>query len=74
MTTVPYPKGEHVMTGYYNRKGELLFIVTKKKDSDWFYCYEFTGSAFRKLGKSKNPLDFYEKYHILERIRTLLSK
>lgn len=64
-----YPKGERVWTGYYNRAGELLFIVTSKKESrDWYYLYEVVGDSFKKLGRAKAPDELEKKYGVMDRM------
>lgn len=64
-----YPKGEHVWTGYYNRAGDLLFIVTSKKESrDWYFLYEVAGDSFKKLGRAKSPDELEKKYGVRDRM------
>ena len=64
-----YPKGERVWAGYYDRAGNLLFIVTSKENSrDWYYLYEPAGDKFKKLGKAKSPPELENKYHIRDRM------
>lgn len=66
----PTPRGEHAWVGFYNRSGALFGIVTSKNDSrEWFYYYEVCDGKFVKIGKSKNPLDFYDKYNINDRLK-----
>ena len=68
-TDPKYPKGERVWVGYYNSKHELLFILTSKTDNrDWYSLYELADGVFKKLGKSKNPLELTEKFHVDERM------
>ena len=64
-----YPKGERIWVGYYNAKQKLLFILTSKKDNrEWYFLYEVSGNEFKKLGKSKNPKELEEKFHVSERM------
>lgn len=66
---MPLPKGEHAFTGYYNRDGILLFVITAKAARDYYYLYEVKDEVYKKLGRSKNPLELVEKYHVMERMR-----
>lgn len=63
------PKGERVWTGYYNRKGELLFVITSKEARDWYFLYEREGEGFKKLGKAKSPPELEKKFHVKEKMR-----
>ena len=65
---MPLPRGEHAYTGYYNRKGEKLFVITAKESRDYYYLYAVSGDVYTKLGKSKNPLELVEKYKVMETI------
>lgn len=68
-TDLKYPRGERVWVGYYNAKQKLMFIITSKSDSrDWYFLYECIGKEFKRLGKSKNPLELVDKYRVDERI------
>ena len=70
MSDPVYPKGEHIWTGYYNTKQELLFIVTTKGETrDWYYLYEYEDGKLKKLGKARNPVELEEKYNVCERMR-----
>ena len=64
-----YPKGETVWTGYYDRAGTLLFIITSKESRDFYYLYECHNDAFTKLGRAKNPLELVERFHVHEKMR-----
>ena len=66
---MPVPRGEHAFTGYYNRKGILLFVITAKEARDYYYLYEVKDDVYTKLGRSRNPLELVEKFKVLERIR-----
>ena len=63
-----YPKGERVWTGYYNRAGELLFIVTSKESRDWYFLYELVDGEFKKLGKAKTPPELEDKFGVADRM------
>lgn len=65
---MPVPRGEHAFTGYYNRKGILLFVITAKEARDYYYLYEVKDDVYTKLGRSRNPLELVEKFKVLERI------
>lgn len=62
------PRGERVFTGYYDRSGNRLFILTAKEARDFYYLYAVDGDDLRKLGKSKNPLELVAKYRVMETI------
>ena len=66
---MPVPRGEHAFTGYYNRKGILLFGITAKEARDYYYLYEVKDDVYTKLGRSRNPLELVEKFKVPERIR-----
>lgn len=63
-----YPRGEIVWTGYYNRSGDLLFIITSKETREYYFLYEYRDDAFVKLGKAKNPLELTERFHVHEKM------
>lgn len=64
-----YPKGERVFTGYYNRAGELLFIITSKEPArEWYYLYALENGAFKKLGRAREPPELEEKFHVKEKM------
>lgn len=62
------PKNEHAFTGYYNRSGELLFVIAAKEARDFYFLYEVQGDTYKKLGRSKNPLELVEKYKVIEKM------
>ena len=66
---MPPPKGERAFSGYYNRNGILLFVITAKEARDYYFLYEVKDDTYVKLGRSKNPLDLVEKFNVMERIR-----
>lgn len=63
-----YPKGEIVWTGYYNKAGTLLFIITSKESRDYYYLYEYRDDAFNKLGRAKSPVELEERFHVHEKM------
>lgn len=63
-----YPKGEILWAGYYDRSGQLLFIVTSNPARDWYFLYALAGDKFKKLGKAREPPELIEKFHIQERM------
>ena len=70
MTDIKYPKGERVFTGYCNRAGELLYILTSKEPSrEWYYLYKNDGGTFKKLGKAREPPELEQKFGVMETIR-----
>lgn len=64
-----YPKGETVWTGYYDKHGELKFIVTSKPMRDNYFLYELVHGVFKKLGRSKNPTELENKFDVLQKMR-----
>ena len=69
MSEIAYPKGERAWTGYYNRKGELLFVLTTKPfDRSWFFLYENRDGTLKKLGKAHSPAELEEKYKVTEKM------
>lgn len=69
MAELNYPRGERVFTGYYNSRGELLFILTAKEQRDYYFLYELSGCSFRKLGRAKNPKELEEKFNVMQKMR-----
>lgn len=63
-----YPKGEIVWTGYYNRAGDLLFIITSKESRDYYFLYEYRDEVFQRLGRAKSPLELEERFHVKEKM------
>lgn len=61
-----YLRGETVWTGYYNRKRELLFVVTSKPARDYYYLYGVENGELKKLGRAKTPTELETKYHVNE--------
>lgn len=66
---MPLPRGERAFSGYYNKQGILLFVITAKESRDFYFLYEVKDDVYTKLGRSKNPLELVEKYHVMEKIR-----
>lgn len=69
MSAPAYPKGERVFVGYYNRAGELLFIVTAKEARDYYYLYALENGVFKKLGRAKNPPELEGRFEVYRRMR-----
>ena len=66
-----YPKGEKVWVSYRTENGELRFILTSKQQSrDVYFLYEVDGNSFKKLGKSKSPLELEEKFNVQDKLRS----
>lgn len=65
---MPLPRGERVFSGYLNRKGERLFVITAKEARDYYFLYAVDGNTYTKLGRAKNPLELVEKYKVIEKI------
>lgn len=60
--TIKYPKGEIVWVSYRNSDGELAFIITSKPIRDLYFLYEVVDKEFKKVGKSKNPVELEKKF------------
>jgi len=70
MTGIKYPKGERVWVRYYTAQQQPLFIMTTKESSrDYYFLYELSDNEFKRLGKSRSPLELEEKYRLNERLR-----
>jgi hypothetical protein len=66
-----YPKGELVWVSYYNRKNELLFIMTSKGSRETYFLYELLDDGkFKRLGKASSPKDLEEKFEVGKRMET----
>ena len=59
-----YPKDEIVWTGYYDREGNLRYVITSKETRDSYFLYEAKGDALVKLGKAKEPTELVKKYGV----------
>lgn len=70
MADLKYPKGERVWVGYYNRAGELLFILTSKEARDWYYLYKFENGVFKKLGKAHEPPELISRFSVEQAMRS----
>jgi hypothetical protein len=69
MADIKYPKGEHAWMGYYNKEGELLFVLTSKEyDRSKFFLYENRNGVLKKLGSAKTPAELEEKYEVTEKM------
>ncbi len=64
-----YPKNEKVWVCYYTDNDELRFILTSKQSQDVYFLYVVDGDTFKKLGKSKSPLELEEKFNVYDRLR-----
>ena len=65
-----YPKGERAFTGYYNKEGELLFVITSKEPArEWYYLYALENGVLKKLGKAREPPELLEKHRVYEKMR-----
>lgn len=61
--TLTYPKGETVWVRYHTKDGALKYIMTSKTgDRSFYYLYELDGTTFKKLGRSKSPIEMERKY------------
>lgn len=70
MSKPKFPAGERVWVRYYDAEQKLMLIMTSKTHSrDYYYLYELVGGEFKKLGKSRSPVELEEKYKVSERIR-----
>jgi len=70
MTKAKYPKGEKVWVSYYSEEHELMFIITSKEPSrDYYFLYELVDNEFRRLGKSRSPIELEQKFGVNERLR-----
>ena len=64
-----YPKGERVFTGYYNRSGALLFVITSKEPArEWYYLYALENGVLKKLGRAREPPELEERFHVCEKM------
>lgn len=64
-----YPKGETVWVSYRTAKNEKRFIITSKDDDrTWYFLYELQGDTFKKLGKSKSPVELEEKFEVRSKL------
>lgn len=64
------PRGEIVWVTYFNTRREPNFMITSRPNRDYYFLYEVSASGLKKMGKARSPLDFEEKYEILN----MLSK
>lgn len=64
-----YPRGEIVWTGYYDRKHELLFVVTSKPARDYYFLYGVENGELKKLGRAKTPAELEARFKVVDTIR-----
>ena len=64
-----YPRGETVWTSYYTSAGNLMFILTAKPQRDAYYLYELVDNEFKKLGRSKSPLELEDKFDVHTKLK-----
>ena len=71
MAALKVPKGEQTWVGYYNRKGERIFLLTSKQNSrEWYFLYEVCEDGkLKKLGRAHTPTELEEKYQVAEKMR-----
>lgn len=63
-------RDERRRVGYYDKKGELLFLLTQKGED--FVLYRKNGpgvSELIRLGKAKTPTVLEEKFKVHEEMR-----
>ena len=64
------PKGERTWVSYYNKEGNLVFVMTSKENSrDWYFLYRVEDGKMIKLGKARTPPELEERYQVDEAIR-----
>ena len=63
-----YPAGEILEARLFDIDGELAFIITTKKASDYHYLYSVEGTVFKKLGKATSPLELESKFETRKRM------
>ncbi|MCD8117273.1 MAG: hypothetical protein LUE21_09225 [Oscillospiraceae bacterium] len=62
---IKLPAGEIGWVDYYDKAGNLRFIMTSKPTREFYFLYEVgTDKKLAKLGRSKNPLELVEKFNI----------
>lgn len=64
-----YPRGEHVWTNYINIHGDLMFIVTTKPSSNFYYLYELIDNNFVKLGRGDSPPELENRFNVDDKLR-----
>lgn len=64
-----YPRGETVWTNYYTSTGDLMFILTAKPQREAYYLYTLVDNQFKKLGRSKSPIELEEKFDVYTKLR-----
>jgi len=64
-----YPKSEIPAVRYLNKDGIPIYLITRNSVGDQFFLYEIVGKDdYKKLGKSKSPVELEEKYKITEKM------
>ena len=59
-----YPKNEQVWERLFARNGELLFIITSKRQRDFYFLYQLIDDKFVKLGKASSPRELKDKFDV----------
>ena len=59
------PKNEQMWWLYRNKSGTPIFLMTSKKNRDYYYLYEvLPGDELKKLGRAKTPPELEEKFDV----------
>lgn len=69
MSAYKYPRGELLWTGYYNKRGELLFLMTSKPTREYYFLYQLVDGDFKRLGRSKDPTELEKKFNVDEKMK-----
>ena len=69
MTNPKYPANEIVWVSYFDKTGNLLFIMTSKPTRDQYMLYELKNGKFVRLGKAKSPDTLEEQFKIDELLK-----
>ena len=65
---INFPKNEKVWTVYLDINSTPKFFTTAKPMRDFYFLYEITDNGYKKLGKSKLPLELEEKFDIRNKL------
>lgn len=66
----PYPKGEVIWVGHYDKEQNLRYITTSKPDREFYFLYEYVDGKFVKLGKDRDPSKLEKKYVKLDYVQS----
>ncbi len=60
------PKNEILWERYYNKDGEMLFVMTSDKLAETYTLYSYKDGFFVRLGRGRSPTELEQKNSVNE--------